>query len=42
MKKFLPLVLALAFTALALGITLFIVRPGIRSEEVTELAEPER
>ena len=28
MKKFLPFVLALTFTALALGLTLFVVRPG--------------
>jgi len=31
MKKLLPFVFALTFTALALGLTLFVVRPGIRS-----------
>ena len=31
MKRFLPVVFALTFTALALGLTLFVVRPGIRS-----------
>ena len=31
MKRFLPLVLALAFTSFAVVFTLFVVRPGIRS-----------
>jgi hypothetical protein len=31
MKKFVPFALALAFTTLALGLALFLVRPGIRS-----------
>lgn len=44
MKKFLPLVLALAFTTLAVGFTLFVVRPGMRhklAEVIEEITEHE-
>lgn len=42
MRRFLPFVFALAFTALAVGLTLIVVRPGIRHkladviDEITE------
>ena len=45
MRRFLPFVLALVFTALAVGLTLTVVRPGIRHklaeviEEITEREE---
>ena len=31
MKRFLPIIFALAFTAFAVGFTLLVARPGIRS-----------
>lgn len=31
MKRFLPVIFALAFTTFAVGFTLFVVRPGLRS-----------
>jgi hypothetical protein len=42
MRRFLPFVFALVFTAVAMGLTLIVVRPGIRHkladviEEITE------
>jgi len=42
MRRFLPFVFALVFTAIAVGLTLIVVRPGIRHklanviEEITE------
>ena len=32
MRRFLPFVFALVFTALAVGLTLIVIRPGIRDK----------
>jgi len=31
MKRFLPVIVAFAFTTLAVGLALFVIRPGVRS-----------
>ena len=42
MRRFLPFVFALVFTALAVGLTLIVVRPGIRykvADVIDEITE---